>query len=139
MYSKIYLYLRPSQLRLLPLLDGVQQVLVLQLRHVRVQVEMPLLCLAEQLLQQQDVGVAGVEQLSLHLAAHCLLDCLDDLLHLVHGEGVIVDPHLLGVIHCSLDTLETLSSLVLGELAVGQQLRGMVVIHISITTLQLND
>ena len=47
-----------GELPLLPLLDGLQQVPVLQLGGVRVEVEVPFLGLREELLQQEDVGVS---------------------------------------------------------------------------------
>ena len=82
--------------------------------------------------------MGGVDQLSLHLAYHSLLDSLNDLLDLLHGEGVVIDPDLLGVRHGRLDALQALTSLVLGELAVGQQLGGMVLVHILTAALKHN-
>ena len=132
-------YLRARKFLFLPFLDGVQEVLVLKLGHVCVEIKMPLLCLAEQLLEQQDVGVTGVKQLALHLAPHRLIHRLNDLLHLVSCEGVIIDPDLLGVRHSGLDTLEALASLVFGKLDVGDQLSRVVLINLILGRLQKNS
>ena len=121
-------YLRARKFLLLPLLDSVQEVLVLELRHVRVEVQVPLLGLTEQLLKQEDVGVTRVEELALHLAPDGLVHGLDDLLDLVGREGVVIDPDLLGVGHGGLDTLEALAPLVFGKLDVGHELSRMVLI-----------
>ena len=122
-------YLRARKFLLLPLLDSVQEVLVLELRHVRVEVQVPLLGLTEQLLEQEDVGVTRVEELALHLAPDGLVHGLDDLLDLVGSEGVVIDPDLLGVRHGGLDTLEALAPLVFGKLDVGHELSRMVLVN----------
>ena len=129
-------YLRARKFLFLPPLDGVQEVLVLELRHVGVQVQMPLLGLAEQLLEQEDVGVTRVEELALHLAPHGLVHSLDDLLDLVGREGVVIDPDLLGVRHGGLDALEALAPLILGKLDIGHELSRMVLIDIILRRLK---
>ena len=97
---------------------------------------MPLLRLAEQLLEQQDVGVAGVEQLALHLSLHRLVHRLNDLLDLVSREGVLIDPDLLSVRHRGPDTLEALAPLVFGKLDVGDELSRVVLINLIFGRLQ---
>ena len=89
---------------------------------------MPLLGLREELLQQEDVGVSRVDQLRLHLAGHSLAHGLNDLLDLVQGVGVVIEPDLPGVLEGGLDGLDALGPLVLGELDVGDQLTGVVLI-----------
>ena len=129
-------YLRARKFLFLPLLHSIQKILVLQLGHVCVEVQVPLLRLAEQLLEQQDVGVTCVKQLTLHFTPHGLVHSLNDLLDLVSSEGVIVDSHLLGVSHGGLDRLEALTSLVFGKLYVGDQLGRMVIINLILRRLK---
>ena len=89
---------------------------------------MPFLSLAEELFQKEDVRVSGIDELSLHLAAHRLTDGFDDLLDLVQSVGVVIEPDLPRVLDGGLDRLDALPPLVLGKLDVGDQLGRVVLV-----------
>ena len=65
---------------------------VLELSEVCVEVEVPLLRLREDLLEDEDVGVGGVDELALDLGGDDVPDVRQHLPHLVVRVRVLIQP-----------------------------------------------
>lgn len=65
---------------------------ILQLWNITLQPKVKLLCLGEELPEQQHIGVSCVDELHLHLTTHHHLQPIQHLPHLVYCEGFLHQP-----------------------------------------------